>query len=243
MTPHADLGGFLLGRLETYERARYERHLADCPECQGAAEELRGVVALAERAAPVVEIPADLRARTLAAVERAAAGDERAAERPALTTGGRARSWRPSRLALAGAAATAAIAAGAFVGIRLVGDDATAPPEVKAVLTPPGGGGEAATLEARKTGIGRVVMLASDDLPVLPTGQFYELWFVGPGDTPASPNRISAGTFHPDPQGRSDVQFAAAVDPAKYPELSVTRESGDGDPRPGREVLRSAPAP
>ncbi len=95
-------------------------------------------------------------------------------------------------------------------------------------------------MEVRKTGIGRVIRFESDDLPILPKGEYYELWFVGPGDTRSEPNRISAGTFHPDAQGRSHVRFAAAVDPALYPVLSVTAEPGDGNPeRTGPEVLRS----
>ena len=49
-----------------------------------------------------------------------------------------------------------------------------------------------------------------------------------------------ASTFHPDRQGRSGARFTAAVDPARFPVLSVTAEPGDGDPRPtGPEVLRS----
>jgi hypothetical protein len=53
-------------------------------------------------------------------------------------------------------------------------------------------------------------------------------------------NRISAGTFHPDEQGRSDVELTAAADPALYPVLSVTPEPADGNPkRTGPEVLRS----
>jgi len=87
-----------------------------------------------------------------------------------------------------------------------------------------------------------VIEFRTNELPILPKGEFYELWFVGPGDTLADPNRISAGTFHPDEAGRSQVTFAAAVDPAKYPVLSVTAEPGDGDPRrTGPEVLRSEP--
>ena len=110
--------------------------------------------------------------------------------------------------------------------------------ELRAVLGSPNGA--EATVEVRKTGIGRVIQLQTDELPILPKGDYYELWFVGPGDTPARPNRISAGTFHPDENGRSDVTFAAAVDPALFPVLSVTAEPGDGDPRPtGPEVLRS----
>jgi len=50
-------------------------------------------------------------------------------------------------------------------------------------------------------------------------------------------DRFSAGTFHPDPEGVSDVRRTAAVDPAKYPILIVTAESGDGDPRPSRDVV------
>jgi len=90
------------------------------------------------------------------------------------------------------------------------------------------------------TGIGRTVQLRTDDLAILPKGEFYELWFVGPDDSPRTPNRISAGTFHPDDDGRSFVDLTAAVDPALYPELSVTAEPGDGDPRAtGTEVLRA----
>ncbi len=82
--------------------------------------------------------------------------------------------------------------------------------------------------------------MSTDDLPILPKGEFYELWFVGPGDTRARPKRISAGTFHPNAEGNSEVRFAAAVEPALYPVLSVTAEPGDGNPeRTGPEVLRS----
>jgi hypothetical protein len=97
-------------------------------------------------------------------------------------------------------------------------------------------------VEVTKTGIGRVIAFASDDLPILPEGDYYELWFVGSGDGPARRNRISAGTFHPDPDGRSHASFTAAVDPTLYPTVSVTAEPGDGDPAPtGPEVLRSRP--
>ena len=62
---------------------------------------------------------------------------------------------------------------------------------------------------------------------------------VVPGDRPGAPNRISAGTFHPDPEGRSRVIFHAAVNPRNYPGLAVTREPGDGDPDPtGVDIMR-----
>ena len=84
-----------------------------------------------------------------------------------------------------------------------------------------------------------VIKLQTDELPILPKGDYYELWFVGPGDTPARPNRISAGTFHPDENGRSEVTFAAAVDPALFPVLSVTAEPATATAPTGPEVLRS----
>lgn len=101
-------------------------------------------------------------------------------------------------------------------------------------------GGPTAEVSVRALPFGRVVDLSSNDLPVLPTGQYYELWFVGPDDAPGMPERISAGTWHPDGAGVSEVQFHAAVDPRQYPTIAVTAEPGDGDPRAtGTEVLRS----
>jgi hypothetical protein len=59
------------------------------------------------------------------------------------------------------------------------------------------------------------------------------------GDTPESQNRILAGTFHPDTEGKTDVVLTAAVDPRLYPILVITAEPGDGDPRPSdTEILR-----
>jgi hypothetical protein len=114
--------------------------------------------------------------------------------------------------------------------------------ELEAVLATPGDGPGRATVVVSKTAIGRIVSFRSDDLPVLPKGEYYELWFVGPGDTLRRPNRISAGTFHPDDEGRSRVELTAAVDPQLHPVLSVTAEPADGNPkRTGPEVLRSRP--
>ena len=83
-----------------------------------------------------------------------------------------------------------------------------------------------------------LAVLSSTDLPILPKGELYEVWFVGPDDRAPSLQRISAGTFHPDKAGRTEVTLAVAADPAKFPTISVTTEPGDGDPLPGREVLR-----
>jgi anti-sigma-K factor RskA len=230
-TFHAELAAYLLDALTPDERDRFERHLDSCPACRAELHELRGPADLLSLAAPAYVLPVELGQQVFAAIERDALG-------PSLELRPRRRRLQ----LLAAVAAVAAAAALAFVaGTRLDGAQGTV--ELRTALVAPRGGAEA-EVEVRKTGIGRVIRLESDDLPILPKGEYYELWFVGLGDTHAHPNRISAGTFHPDEAGRSHVRFAAAVDPAKYPVLSVTAEPGDGDPRrTGPEVLRSrAPA-
>jgi len=148
-----------------------------------------------------------------------------------------ARPGRPAWWLATAAAVVVLLALGTTIGLRVGGSGSKAPVEFEAALQSESGVRAEAT--GTKLGIGRIVHLSSDALPILPTGEFCEVWFVGPGDGPSRRNRISAGTFHPDEQGRTDVDLTAAVDPTKYPELSVTQPA-DGDPAPSREVLRAA---
>jgi anti-sigma-K factor RskA len=227
--PHHDLAAYLLGALTRDESAHFERHLESCAACRRELAELRGPARLLTHAADPYELPRGLEGRTFAAIERDAV------PAPAPVSLRSRRRTRPRLLAVAAVAAAGTLA---FVaGTQLERRAGTV--ELETTLSSPGGRAEA-TVEVRKTGIGREIRFDTDDLPILPRGEYYELWFVGPGDTPARPNRISAGTFHPDDDGRSHVRFAAAVDPAKYPVLSVTAEPSDGNPgRTGPEVLRS----
>lgn len=238
--PHVDLGGYLLGWLMQDELVAFEKHLAACAQCQEELHQLEALPSLLALASPTFELPSDLWAKTLAAVARAegeATGERAAAPRPRWQ--GRWRVVRGGTFALAGAAA---MATAFVVGTQYEARD-RGPLELHSTLSAPGAPSVQGQARVIKTGIGRVVEFRTDELPILPKGKFYELWFVGPGDTLADPNRISAGTFHPDEDGRSRVTFAAAVDPARYPILSVTAEPGDGDPqRTGPEVLRSESA-
>lgn len=150
---------------------------------------------------------------------------------------------RPRRRRLAATAMTVAAAIAGFGGAQVV-DQLRAGPEAGvvefAIRLRSDDGSRSAGIEGTRVGTGRIVHLTSDELPILPMGEFYEVWFVGPGDTPAAPNRISAGTFHPDAQGRTDVELTAAVDPQILPSVEITAEPGDGDPRPsGRAALRA----
>lgn len=133
------------------------------------------------------------------------------------------------------AAAAAAVIAIAGVAVYTVVDNGS--PGVVEYAGPITGAAGEGELTVVMTGIGRVIDLDTTALPILPKSEYYEVWFVGPGDSPESPNRISAGTFHPDPDGRSEVTFAAAVDPALYPQVEITAEPGDGDPAPSGIVV------
>jgi anti-sigma-K factor RskA len=147
---------------------------------------------------------------------------------------------RGRRRWLAPLAAAAVLTFAAVVAVGLLRQPAEPPGVLEFAGELVGPDDVVAEATVRRTGIGRVVRIDTNELPILPTGEYYELWFVAPDDTRRDPNRISAGTFHPDEDGRSQVQFAAAVDPAKYPILSVTSEPGDGNPaRNGPEVLRA----
>jgi hypothetical protein len=169
--------------------------------------------------APPADRVADLRARAAAARRR--------------------RHRQPAGRWFALAAAVVALLSGAVV-MRNVTRDAPGDVEFAGAMAGPDGEPVAADLRVVATGIGRVVDLDTETLPILPIGDLYEVWFVGPGDTPDTPNRISAGTFHPDADGRTDVRMTAAVDPSLFPVVEVTAEPGDGDPRPtGPVVLRA----
>ena len=145
---------------------------------------------------------------------------------------------RGRRVAAAAVAVAAAIAG--YGGAQVIDELQTGTDGVQefAVRLRSDDGRRQAEVDGTRVGEGRVIRLNSDDLPILPKGEFYEVWFVGPGDTPASPNRISAGTFHPDDQGRTRIVLLAAVDPKKLPVLEITAEPGDGNPLPsGPAVL------
>ncbi|WP_336923489.1 anti-sigma factor [Aquipuribacter sp. SD81] len=188
---------------------------------------------LADALAPAPAAPSPERVAAL----RAAVEARRPGRRPA--------AWssvpRRTRGVLALAAAAAVLVAAGAVGAALSDDDdvlARGEPEFTALLE--ADGGAVVDLSGALAPEGRIVEVDSEDLPELPRGEYYELWFVGPDDDlPGGPaDRVSAGTFHP-PYGGGPtyVVLHAAVDPALFPEAEITREVADGDPAPSRDVV------
>lgn len=230
---HVDVAGYALGTLDPGERDAFERHLAGCGRCRAELTEMASTVRQLHRAAPPEHPSPSLRARTSIAVANAESDAPAAARAP------RRRAWVP-RLALLGLAVVAVLAAG-LGGLRLGEQRQPGTVEIDTRLGSPSGEATVATARVTETPIGRVVAIESETLPGLDNDrEFYELWFVGPGDGSRGANRVSAGTFHPDERGRTSVRLAAAAVPRDYPVLSLTREPRDGDPRrTGPEVLRS----
>jgi hypothetical protein len=75
---HADVAGWALGSLDPIDAQAFEAHLRSCGQCQAAAAEFEPVAKALARAAPAVEPPDDLEARTIARVLAAAAEDQEA---------------------------------------------------------------------------------------------------------------------------------------------------------------------
>lgn len=225
--PHPDLGGYVLGALEPAERADFEEHLAGCERCQAEVAELRGLPELLEQAAPPVEVPPWLRERTFAAVERAAAQQRRR---------------RRLRLALTAAAACLVLVV-AFVGgytLSQVGPLADRGRVIAFALAAPDGGAARATAKVRQVGDGLAITMEVSGLAPNPPGSVYECWYVGPGDSLARPNRVSAGTFTVGADGRASLRMHSAADLQRYPAMGVTLERDRGNPaRTGDKVLVS----
>jgi anti-sigma-K factor RskA len=77
----------------------------------------------------------------------------------------------------------------------------------------------------------RGVVFAATQLPALPAGKTYQLWFV-----PANAAPVSAGLITPDPTGSATVHFATPpTTPDRIAALAVTLEPAGGMPAPTGE--------
>ncbi len=73
------------------------------------------------------------------------------------------------------------------------------------------------------------------DLPPLPDGKTYQLWWIDSGAAP-----VPAGTFAPDPSGRATVRVENVRPAGQQPVWAVTVEPAGGVPQPtGEMVLKS----
>jgi anti-sigma-K factor RskA len=217
-----EVGAYLLGALSDAERASFEGHLVDCPDCRHEVERLRPAADLLPRSVEQVEPPPSLKRSLMEVVEREASERDGAVERrPARRPlGERLRgllggSLRP---ALVGAAAVLAVAIGFGIG-QLGGDDGrtivakTVVPDASASLKIHD---DDAVLEVR-------------GMPTLKEGQVYQAWVQRDGMVEPEP------TFEVGADGRGAV--AVPEDLSDADAVMVTREPRGGSRAPSEEPI------
>ncbi len=195
----AELAALADGSLAPARRAALEARVAASAQLADRLAEQRRALALTRSAQAEVEAPAALRARS---------ETQRAARRLRL----------PQRLALIGAAATAALA----VAVGLAVSRSGTPGErfhaaLAATELAPGASGEA-TLS--KTASGWRIELDAKGLPRLDRGRFYQAWLRNNAGL-----LVPIGTFN---EGRK-LTLWAGVPPQDFATLTVTREHADAD--------------
>jgi hypothetical protein len=232
MTDHAthrdEVGAYLLGALSDAERASFEGHLVDCPDCRHEVERLRPAADLLPRSVEQVEPPASLKRSLMEVVEREASERDgvvqpRPARRP---LGERLRelfggSLRPIM-------AAGVLAVGLLVGFGLAqlgGDEnggrtvvaASALPSASGSLKVQGDGTDGGILQVR-------------GMPSLRGGQVYQAWVQRDGMVEPEP------TFEVDADGRGAVAVPEDLSGAQA--VMVTREPRGGSRAPsGRPVM------
>jgi anti-sigma-K factor RskA len=204
---------YLLGELSVEEELELEHHLEECPECRHELDRVRQTHALLRQLA-TYEPPTELEDRMLAQVRD---------EMPARSSGG----W----WLWASAAAVLLVVALLSVGIlrEIAGDSSTGVTLTATALAPEAGG----QVRVDKEGENFEVELEVWKMPELEEDEYYEMWYYAEdGD------RISCGAFRTGPEGRTTVNLTAPATARDYPEIEITREPDDGDPRTsGEEVL------
>jgi Anti-sigma-K factor rskA len=234
---HPDMAGWVLDTLDHDDAASFAAHLHECADCRAAVAELKPVARAMAQAAPALEPPADLGARTVVAVQQAAAAEtaERKAGRRAKVV--RFPRWRrPGLLATAAVAATAAIAAAIVVTVPGSKPAQTAHGVTVAQFrlhSPAGGpaGGEAIGTDHGAAGWS--FHLSVHGLPMLPANQFYECWYV---TNPAGHPKVSGGTFTLGPSDAGTFTMRSAADPHNFKIMWITKRR-IGEAGPGTVVL------
>ncbi len=238
--PHTLAGAYAMDAVPEPDRSRFERHLAGCDSCRQEVRGLREATA-ALAAAAAVRPPAELRDTVLRAAGQTRQLPPAAAQAPAAWAAARDRRrprWRPRlvvvvAVALAGALAAVAVAAGvATYGMQGRLDQAQGRDHaVAAVLS----ASDAKMMSAHVTTGGtatvvmshhqRALVFTAADLHMLPAGESYELWLIGPAGT--RPAGMIDASAHARMVGPMVVSGLATGD-----SVGMTVEPDGGSPRP-----------
>ena len=220
---HALSGAYAVDALDDIERAQFERHLAECPDCRSEVDSLREAAALL--AETTVTAPsAGLRDRVLADI---------AEVRPLPPAGATATALEPRRRRravtfLVAAAAAIAIGTGGIVWQQVNDDGPTDPysrssrPSDAQEFTQTLPGGATATV-VRSEELNEAV-LVTHDMPAAPEGHAYALWLQ-----------------------HDDVMVPAGIMPSRLGQRrccsAATRPRPTAPASPSRPPARSRPSP
>lgn len=229
---HKLTGAYAVDALDDLERARFERHLAECEDCRAEVAELRETAALlAETSA--TEPPASLRESVLAGISQVrplppevkTSADLVAPDAPRSTAGGRR--WMPFLVA-------AALAVVLGVGAAVVqpwrsdetprrltaAEQVLQAPDAQEVFLDLGEAGRATVTRSKAED---KAVITTEDMVAAPEGKDYELWFMSPDE-----EFTSAGLM-PDLADQTVVLDGSAADAAA---VGITVEPDGGSEQP-----------
>ena len=76
-----------------------------------------------------------------------------------------------------------------------------------------------------------------EHLKRLPSGEFYECVYAGPGNRPGHPQLVPGGTFTVDASGNASVHMWSAANPYRFPIMEIAIEHVGGLAQRGTVVL------
>jgi anti-sigma factor RsiW len=238
---------YALDAVNDADRKLVERHLPQCDVCAGVFASYRPMVDLLPYAVPLVEPPADLKYRVLAAaLPKVQARSERA---PALIDSVLAGLSNLFRAPAFSALALLLIVALGMWNVSLqnqIAQQAAANQQVLAEVTrqralvstiaySDSQPRQMQSTNSAPKAVGRLYTapdlnafaLIIYDMPVLPQGKVYQFWMVDP-----SGDRTSGGTFTVDAQGRGWQLIRAPKALSNYQAVGITIEPEGGSPAP-----------
>ncbi|MCM0620268.1 anti-sigma factor [Nocardioides bruguierae] len=236
---HALSGAYAVDALDDVERARFERHLAECGDCRGEVDSLREAGALLAATAEEVTPPGALRERLLAEVGtvRPLPPVVASAPRATLPTPSVAAHRPPRVRTFVAAAAAAVITLGAATTLAITRpwDDAPAPSLVASPTDRVLAATDAERYVQKFEDGSKAVVVRSKDLnqaviitsgmSEAPDGSVYELWLDHDGEM------VAAG-FMPD---GPDNEVLLSGDAATATGLGISVEPEGGSPEPTLE--------
>lgn len=246
---HVDeyIDAYALGALESEEVASVESHLEYCARCQQLAAAARAAARVLLYGAPVVEPPADLRARVLQRVHQVAMADANHASADAHIGNTLAPANRGDAETLSTEASAGAGQGWGRLGRlmrSILGEEPTggdpAADLLAAMLANPacaiwtvGGTDDAPDASARLIGVptGRDAVLVTSGLRRLPPDRAYQVWFLRGGQpVPNALFRVAGGG-----RGRQVVRAPMRLD--DFEVVAVTPEPASGSPAPTGPIV------